>query len=194
MREISVCKEEILRRGKERIAARRRMRKRILAFSLPLCVIVTMWSVMILPSMMPAKSEDRFADASPEEDGLSAESTGLTDPVIRVEILMAGEESTLTSAEDITDVWTSVMEYFKEDQEVAGEAFGGVQDSGSGDQKYETYAAEVQIRFVDANGKARVFTLSESYLFDGSAMKEVLLSEEEKQTLIEDLSDVLKGE
>lgn len=49
MRELNVCKAEVFRRSEKRIKERRRMRRRVLALCIPLCLIVTIWSVSILP-------------------------------------------------------------------------------------------------------------------------------------------------
>lgn len=54
MREINECTAEIFRRSEKRIKERRRNRNRILALCIPSCLIVIVWSVMILPEMMPA--------------------------------------------------------------------------------------------------------------------------------------------
>lgn len=54
MREINECTAEVFRRSEKRKKERRRNRNRILALCIPSCLIVIVWSVMILPEMMPA--------------------------------------------------------------------------------------------------------------------------------------------
>ena len=54
MREINECTAEVFRRSEKRIKERKRNRNRLLAFCIPLCLIVTVWSIMIPPAMMPA--------------------------------------------------------------------------------------------------------------------------------------------
>ena len=61
MREINECTAEVFRRSEKRIKERKRNRNRILAFCVPLCLIVTVWSIMILPAMMPASKSDNSA-------------------------------------------------------------------------------------------------------------------------------------
>lgn len=51
MREINECTAEVFRRSEMRIKERRKKRNRILALCIPLCLIFTVCSVMILPSM-----------------------------------------------------------------------------------------------------------------------------------------------
>ena len=55
MRELNDCTAEVFRRSEKRIKERRRMRKRVLAVCIPLCLIITIGSVAILPEMMSAK-------------------------------------------------------------------------------------------------------------------------------------------
>lgn len=61
MREINECTAEVFRRSEKRIKERKRNRNRILAFCIPLCLIVTVFSVMILPAMMPAMNTKNAA-------------------------------------------------------------------------------------------------------------------------------------
>lgn len=53
MRELNECTAEVFRRSEKRIKKRRRTRKRVLAVCIPLCLIFTLSSVVILPAMMP---------------------------------------------------------------------------------------------------------------------------------------------
>lgn len=57
MRELNECKAEVFRRSDNRIKERRRKINRVLALCVPLCLILTIFSVTILPAMMPAGSD-----------------------------------------------------------------------------------------------------------------------------------------
>ena len=70
MRELNECKAEVFRRSDNRIKERRRNRNRILAMCIPLCLVLTIFSVMMLPGMLPAGM-----DKAPEADGLSGNAT-----------------------------------------------------------------------------------------------------------------------
>ena len=70
MRELNECKAEVFRRSDNRIKERRRNRNRILAMCIPLCLVLTIFSVMMLPGMLPAGM-----DKEPEADGLSGNAT-----------------------------------------------------------------------------------------------------------------------
>ena len=70
MRELNECKAEVFRRSDNRIKERRRSRNRILALCVPLCLVLTIFSVMMLPGMLPAGM-----DKAPEADDLLGNAT-----------------------------------------------------------------------------------------------------------------------
>ena len=70
MRELNECKAEVFRRSDNRIKERRRKFNRVLALCVPLCLILTIFSITILPAMMPAGK-----DMAPGADGLSGSAT-----------------------------------------------------------------------------------------------------------------------
>ena len=61
MRELNECKAEVFRRSDNRIKERRRSFHRVLALCVPLCLILTIFSVTMLPGMLPVGK-----DAAPE--------------------------------------------------------------------------------------------------------------------------------
>ena len=73
MRELNECKAEVFRRSDNRIKERRRKFNRVLALCVPLCLILTIFSVTILPAMMSAggdkaAGEGNYMDST-ENDG-----------------------------------------------------------------------------------------------------------------------------
>ena len=70
MRELNECKAEVFRRSDNRIKERRRKFNRVLALCVPLCLILTIFSITILPAMMPAGK-----DMAPGADDLSGNAT-----------------------------------------------------------------------------------------------------------------------
>ena len=66
MREINECMAEVFRRSENRIKERKRKRNRILAMCIPLCLIITIFSVTMLSGILP-----RGMDKTPEANGLS---------------------------------------------------------------------------------------------------------------------------
>ena len=75
MRELNECKAEVFRRSDNRIKERRRKFNRVLAFCVPLCLILTIFSVTILPAMMPAGS-DKAAGEGNYMDGTKNDGNG----------------------------------------------------------------------------------------------------------------------
>lgn len=67
MKELNECMAEVFRRSEKRINERRRTFIRILALCIPFCMIVTVWSVIIRPAMMPAG--EAYKSASEEKSG-----------------------------------------------------------------------------------------------------------------------------
>ena len=61
MRTLDQCKAEVFRRSKERIRKRNIIRSCVLAACIPVVLCVGMWSVLILPAMMPASMADMAA-------------------------------------------------------------------------------------------------------------------------------------
>lgn len=72
MRDLAQAKAEVFRRGNARIKKRKAIRRSVIACCVPLVLCVGIWSVTILPAMMPAKSAD-FAE-SEVMNGLAPES------------------------------------------------------------------------------------------------------------------------
>lgn len=67
MKELNECTAEVFRRSEKRINERKRNFIRILALCIPFCMIVTVWSVLIRPAMMPAG--EAYKDAFEEKSG-----------------------------------------------------------------------------------------------------------------------------
>lgn len=61
MRTLEQCKAEVFRRSEEKIRKRKIVRSCVLAACVPVVLCVGMWSVLILPAMMPASMADMAA-------------------------------------------------------------------------------------------------------------------------------------
>lgn len=57
MRELNECTAEVFRRSEKRIKERRRIRNRVFAWCIPLCLVITLWFVTFLPAMGPVGNE-----------------------------------------------------------------------------------------------------------------------------------------
>lgn len=77
MRTLEQCKAEVFRRSEEIIRKRKVVRRCVIAACLPLCLFVGMWSVLILPAMMPASADNAAEFAPPMEMAEDSEKTAL---------------------------------------------------------------------------------------------------------------------
>lgn len=66
MRNLDECKAEIFRLGDKKIKQRKKRRMRTLSVCVPLCLCLVVWSVTLLPAMLPAKTADGNDSASPQ--------------------------------------------------------------------------------------------------------------------------------
>lgn len=78
MRELSECRAEVFRRSDNRIKERKRNRNRILTMGIPLCLVVALLSVTVLPGMWSAGSDrtpykDTSSDYAVPEDTVSGD-------------------------------------------------------------------------------------------------------------------------
>lgn len=68
MRSFEERKAEVFRRSENRIKERRKARSRALTVCIPLCLIITVWSVMVLPAMLPVNNKKSGATDERAED------------------------------------------------------------------------------------------------------------------------------
>ena len=71
MREIDECKAEVFRRSQKRIKERKKKLNHILSLCIPLFLVVTVCSVMIMPEMMPKKAVKNAAEGVIEDSTTS---------------------------------------------------------------------------------------------------------------------------
>ena len=72
MRNFEERKAEVFRRSENRIKERKRNRNRILALCVPLCLILTVMSVTMLPSMLSIGDKNSAADELGNMAGVQA--------------------------------------------------------------------------------------------------------------------------
>jgi len=113
MRNFEERKAEVFRRSEKRIKERKRNRNRILAFCIPLCLIVTVWSIMILPAMMPAsKSDNNAGEGMDIMGGVDGTDTAF----VRVEVMSSGTATQSTilkdDADEVAQIYYTVQSSF----------------------------------------------------------------------------------
>ncbi len=185
MKDLSVYKAEIFRRSSERIRARRSARNRALAFCIPVFLIVGIWSVMILPAMMPAGSEDLF----PEGD-IFKESMGTAVPYDSVKIELLEQEDTFYQYSDVSNVKKlySLIDSFFFSDAVKDESNEEKQESAEGtspDDEATDTNKELQCRivFTSHDGKEKSYLLYSNTLTDELTGNKEILTESELKEL-----------
>lgn len=192
MREINECTAEVFRRSEKRIKERKRNRNRILAFCIPLCLIVTVWSIMILPAMMPASKSDNSAgegmDIMGSVDGTDA-------AFVRVEIMSIGTATQSTilkdDAAEVAQIYYTVQSSFvnsgggnKEsvNEEAEDDALTGNKDySQSGTTNL---SSRFRIIFTTENGAQTIYSLSGDKLINETTKQETILTEDQRSNLM----------
>ena len=192
MREINECTAEVFRRSEKRIKERKRNRNRILAFCVPLCLIVTVWSIMILPAMMPASKSDNNAGEGMDIMG-SVDGTDAS--FVRVEIMSIGTATQSTiqkdDATEVAQIYSTLQSSFvnsgggnKEsvDEEAVDDALTENKDySQSGTTNL---SSGFRIIFTTDNGAQTIYSLSGDKLINEKTKQETILTEDQRSNLM----------
>ncbi len=192
MREINECTAEVFRRSEKRIKERKRNRNRILAFCIPLCLIVTVWSIMILPAMMPASKSDNNAGEGMDIMG-SVDGTDAS--FVRVEIMSIGTATQSTiqkdDATEVAQIYSTLQSSFvnsgggnKEsvDEEAEDDALTENKDySQSGTTNL---SSGFRIIFTTDNGAQTIYSLSGDKLINEKTKQETILTEDQRSNLM----------
>lgn len=190
MKDMSVYKAEVFRRSGERIRARKAARNRALAFCIPLLFVAAVWSVAILPAMMPAKSEDRAQNFAPEMENVGS---GLVHPYVELEITTSAEDCKVSEAPKITELYSAVTALFYAEESADGCTEENSKES-AGSTSDMNYGEKYTLTFVTANGEEQSYVLYRNTLTDEKTSETVILGESERQELIYAISLAEKGE
>ena len=193
MREINECTAEVFRRSEKRIKERKRNRNRILAFCIPLCLIVTVWSIMILPAMMPASKSDNNAgegmDIMESVDGTAA-------AYVRVEVMSTG---TATQSAILKDDADEVAQIYYTVQSSFVNSGGGNKESAKEEAEDDALTDEnkdysqsgttnlssgFRIIFSTENGAQTIYSLSGDKLINETTKQETILAEDQRSNLL----------
>lgn len=192
MRNFEERKAEVFRRSENRIKERKRNRNRILAFCIPLCLIVTVWSIMILPAMMPASKSNNSAgegmDIMGSVDGTDA-------AFVRVEIMSIGTATQSTIRKDDA---TEVAQIYSTLQSSFVNSGGGNKESVNEEAEDDTLtenkdysqsgttnlSSGFRIIFTTENGAQTVYSLSGDKLINETTKQETILTEDQRSNLM----------
>ena len=193
MREINECTAEVFRRSEKRIKERKRNRNRILAFCIPLCLIVTVWSIMILPAMMPANKSN---NAAGEGMDMAGSVDGTAAAYVRVEVMSTG---TATQSAILKDDADEVAQIYYTVQSSFVNSGGGNKESAKEETEDDALTDEnkdysqsgttnlssgFRIIFSTENGAQTIYSLSGDKLINETTKQETILAEDQRSNLL----------
>lgn len=192
MREINECTAEVFRRSEKRIKERKRNRNRILALCIPLCLIVTIWSVMILPAMLPASKSDNNAGEAMDIIG-SVDGTGAA--FVRVEVMSTGTATQSTilkdDADEVAQIYYTVQSSFvnsgggnKESVNEEAEDDALTENKDYSQSGTTNLSSGFRIIFTTENGAQTIYSLSGDKLINETTKQETILTENQRSNLM----------
>ena len=192
MREINECTAEVFRRSEKRIKERKRNRNRILAFCIPLCLIVTVWSIMILPAMMPASKSDNNAGEGMDIMG-SVDGTDAS--FVRVEIMSIGTATQSTiqkdDATEVAQIYSTLQSSFvnsgggnKESVNEEAEDDALTENKDYSQSGTTNLSSGFRIIFTTDNGAQTIYSLSGDKLINEKTKQETILTEDQRSNLM----------
>lgn len=182
MREINECTAEVFRRSEKRIKERKRNRNRILALCIPLCLIVTVCSVTILPAMMSSmRTKNDAAEMVGDTDG-SLVCSYTTVEIQNADLSLEYYEK-VTDQTTVTNIFSVIHSLFADndepDQDV-GEAFETNEDNLHTDQDGSTNRLKgYAITFTTEDGSKTVYNLNGNVLLNVNTNETVFLGDEQ---------------
>lgn len=195
MRNFDERKAEIFRRSENRIKERKRNRNRILALCIPLCLIVTVWSIMILPAMMPASKGNNNASGEGMDIMGTVDGTGAA--FVRVEVMSTGTATQSTVLKDDVDEVAQIY-YIVQSSFVN---FGGGNKESANDEAEDDALTEenkdysqsgttnlssgFRIIFTAENGTQTIYSLSGDKLINETTKQETILTVDQRSNLLD---------
>ena len=200
MRNFEERKAEVFRRSENRIRERKRNRNRILALCVPLCLILTVMSVIMLPSMLS------IGDKNSAADGLGNMAGGIeSNAVLTMHVELLGKDDALQSdvmnedANTVTQVYNSIESLFITAGENKKPAAGQESAEDYEDKHMENYSqgttttlsSGYRITFKTDKDIKAVYILNGNILTNAQTNEKVTLSEEQRSQILNELGIVL---
>ena len=196
MRNFEERKAEIFRRSENRIKERKRNRNRILAMCIPLCLVLTIFSVVMIPGMLPVGTDNAenlgfVSDGTADQDGadgaVGSVGESKTHSYVSVTVKDGDYSNKFTDMSSVNVVFHHIYNIL--------EANGGYQDitdqsgTGTGDNVEDATDATAKvggiiITMVTADGTERVFLLDDLTLYDQAFKKEITLTTAQRNDLL----------
>ena len=177
MKEITECTAEVFRRSEKRIKERKRNRNRILTLCIPLCIVASIWSIMILPAMMPAGNKEMPAEENLEIAEGDGAAGSIACSFIQVEIQDVRDFS--EHYELVTDKLEVDKMYFWIYDSFKNTAAEGVPDADGDSSTEDGSAAKTTayiFTFTTAEGSEATYSLSGNKLAENETGETVYLN------------------
>lgn len=176
MRTLDQCKAEVFRRSEERIRKRKIARRYLLAACIPVVLCVGMWSVMILPAMMPASMADMAAAENMAVSDYEAQSIHTSAMQVVIES-KASCDAQDTSSDISADVLYNTITRMHTTGQIEKS------ENASSPQIKDQYDPDYTITFTAPDGSQTVFTLSGSTLTNATQNDARILDPESLERL-----------
>jgi len=188
MRELNECKAEVFRRSERRIKERRRVQKRIFTLCIPICLVVVLCSVMILPETV---SKGNRGSGNKVDGGVLKENSAgsIVCSYTLVEIQWTEELSEhntqhymkVTDKVEVTKIFCAIHSLFSSvddpEKNAEGSIYGNQQIGSTG--KPEKY----KVIFSTAEGYQTVYNLYDNKIFNVSTGEKMILTDEQTAQL-----------
>ena len=199
MRNFEERKAEVFRRSENRIKERKRNRNRILALCVPLCLILTVMSVTMLPSMLSIGDKNSAADELGNMAGATENGAVWT---MQVELL--GKDDSLQSsvlngdANAVTQIYYTIESAFVSAGENETPA-AGQESIATSDKDNENYSQSgttslssgYKIIFKTDKDIKAVYIVNGNILTNAQTNEKVTLSEDQRSQILNELGIVL---
>ena len=201
MRNYDERKAEIFRRSENRIKERKRNRNRILALCIPLCLIITVMSVTMLPSLFPVYDKNMSAEDEGKDSAGGIESSG----ILTMQVELLGKDDALQSsvmnedANAVTQIYYAIESVFVSAGENGKPAASQESVEDYEDKHKENYSQSgtttlssgYKITFRTDKDTKAVFILNGNTLTNVQTNEKVTLSEDQRSQILNELGIVL---
>ena len=192
MRSFEERKAEVFRRSENRIKERKRNRNRILAMCIPICLVITVWSIMILPAMMPANKSNNSAG---EGMDIMGGVDGTEVAFVRVEVMSTGTATQSAilkdDADKVAQIYHTVQSSFVNSGGDNKESVNDMEDDGLVEDNKDfsqsgttNLSSEFRIIFTTENGSQTIYSLSGDKLINETTKQETILTEDQRSNLL----------
>lgn len=197
MRELAECEAEVFRRSEKRIRERKRIRGRMLAGCIPLCLCIAAWSIMILPALRTGNNSNLTHDKSGNVAGNTGSSFNCPYSVVEVQDDEKSPEyySKETDEVKVRQLFNVIQNaFYVEDQYKPEMEDGNARNPGSAAEEPAQDPAQggivpkplgYTITFSKADGSQLVYTFEDGTLINEFTGEKITLTAEESSELIE---------